>query len=144
MNEELLGIPNTKLLLAAAHGPRWKPQAAAHWLWVYDVLVPPDKPRNPAASFSREAGSRFCSTIYAKGLSRPQPRLSAHIPHTPDALPLSRRCTWGVDQNHRFSGLRLPMRFSGFPLPQLHGSRVFRAAPNSVPDRAVAARCTVC
>ena len=77
--------------------------------------------------------------------SQPAPAkiFSAYSTHSERSF-LSRRCTWGVDQNHRFSGLRLPTRFSGFPLPQLHGSRVFRAAPNSIPDRAVAARCTVC
>ena len=46
-------------------------------------------------------------------------------------------CTPLAEQNHRFLGS---------PATFLHGSLVFRAAPkkHSVPDRAVAARCTVC
>ena len=108
-----------------------------------DVLVPPVKPKNPAASFSREAGTRYCSSAYTDRFDRPQPKQINAAVH---ALGVSENTLCMLNAGTKppvlgFSGSLCGPRVVRFPNCTVLGFAVL--PQSSETDRAVAARCTV-
>ena len=137
--------PTRKLSVASPHDAMCNHEKRPKGSGYIDVLVPPVRPRNPAASFVGIWHPAMSRTIQCTSRLAPAERLHC-MNYTHQSLPTrsARHMRRAKSKPPVFGFSGSPLRFSGSPLPQLHGSRVFRAAPNSLSGRAVAARCTVC